>query len=138
MGSIDVYGGYSYGHRLVPVVSVYDTETGMDIQLRYPQIEMSSEFGEPAAVHITGQLVPEGIKLNGGGNERKHNVYPGTITLADANGRTIEMQPTGQGGYTIHAPEPVRINSKMNETLREHATRCLSYTKPKPPAELEA
>lgn len=84
------------------------------------------------------ELTVSGIITNNPATTRKHDVYPGSITLADANGRTIEMQPTGTGGYTLHAPEPVRINSKMNEALREHAARCLSYVKPRPPAELEA
>lgn len=66
-------------------------------------------------------------------------MHPGTLTLADADGNAITIEPTGKNGYTVHTtPEPVRINSKMDDALRGHASRCLSYAKPKPVAELES
>lgn len=69
----------------------------------------------------------------------RRDMHPGTLTLADANGNAITIEPTGQNGFTVHtSPDPVRINSKMNETINVHIQRCLYYAKPKPAAELES
>lgn len=63
---------------------------------------------------------------------RRNMLYPGALTLTDANGMAVTITPTGKSGYTI-STEPdsaaVRVNNRMHQALREHIERCLNYEK---------
>lgn len=119
----------------------YSTHTML---LRNAELELFYGM-DGTEVQLKGQLSTgtSGTRyyLNGPPTKENTDVYlhPGSVTVADTNGNALTITPTGQNGYTVTTGgEDVRVNARMNDTIREHITRCLNYAKPKPVAELES